>query len=84
MALTLRQYLRTLDKDTLKKLFQNDNLTDYDKEILTKCFIDNFMVAKTCSILHISKTKYHYSLNEALIKLQYSLNDLDKLHTFKL
>lgn len=83
MALTLRQYLRTLKEDTLLKLLKETNLTDFEKDLLHHCFINKYMVEKTCRLLHISKTKYHYSLNEALLKIKYKICDLDKLHTFE-
>lgn len=82
MALTLRQYLRTLEKDKLKELFELETLTKYERNLLTMCFIHKYRVDKTCRLLHISKTKYHYSLNEALIKMQCFVTNLDKLHTF--
>lgn len=79
--LTIRQYLRTLDKRVLQKLFNMTKLTPEELQLVTYAFIDKHKVEKSCRMLNISKTKYHSTLNEALIKLEYQLITLDKLRT---
>ena len=80
--LTTRQYLRQLDKKTLEKLFKIANLSDMEYWLVTYAFIQKRMVENTCAKLSIQKTKYHTLLNEALIKVEYKLRDLDKIRSF--
>lgn len=79
--LTTRQYLRTLEPETLQKLFELSNLTETEYWLLYYAFIKKRMVENTCAKLHIQKTKYHTMLNEALIKVDYTINNLDKVRT---
>lgn len=71
--LTTRQYLRTLSKDELYKIFQNSDLSETEYKLMCFAFIDKFLREKTCLKLHIQKTKYHSILNEALIKINCTL-----------
>ena len=79
--LTTRQYLRQLDKTTLTKLFKIAELSEDEHWLVTYAFIEQRMRENTCIKLNISKTKYHTMLNEALIKLEYTINSLDKVRT---
>ena len=77
--LTTRQYLRTLSKDELKRLFNAANLTKIEYDLLKYAYIYKYLRDKTCLILHIQKTKYHSILNEALIKIDFTLKNLQKV-----
>ena len=79
--LTTRQYLRQLDKETLRKLFELSDLTDTEYWLLTYAFIQKRMRENTCYKLNIGTTKYSTMLNEALIKVEYKIKELDKLRT---
>ena len=79
--LTTRQYLRNLEPDTLRKLFELSKLTESEYWLLYYAFIKKRMVENTCAKLNICKTKYHTLMNEALIKVDYTINNLDKIRT---
>ena len=78
---TTRQYLRDLDKPTLRKLFKIANLNDDEYWLLIYAFVEERMRENTCMKLNIGKTKYHSMLNEALIKVDFTINNLDKIRT---
>jgi hypothetical protein len=80
--LTVRQYLRTLDKETLYKLFEISDLTEDEYWLLRYAFIEKRMRENTCMKLNIGSTKYATMLNIALIKVEYKIKELDKLRTF--
>lgn len=79
--LTTRQYLRNLEPDTLRKLFELSRLTESEYWLLYYAFVQKRMVENTCAKLSICKTKYHTMLNEALIKVDYTINNLDKIRS---
>lgn len=79
--LTIRQYLRSLDKETLKKLFKISELEEEEYWLLYYAFIEKRMRENTCAKLNIRTTKYHSLLNEALIKVDYTIKSLDKIRT---
>jgi hypothetical protein len=89
MALTTRQYLKTLAKsgelDTLRKLFKLSNLSEMEYWLLYYAYVDNNgkgrLRENTCMKLNIRTTKYATLLNEALIKVDYTINSLDKIRT---
>lgn len=81
--LTTRQYLKTLDKPTLRKFFKICELSELEYWLLIYAFVEERMVLNTCAKLSIGKTKYHSMLNEVLIKVEYKIKDLDKLRTFQ-
>ena len=80
--LTIRQYLRTLDKQTLYKLFEISDITEDEYWLLRYAFIEKRMRENICMKLNISSTKYANMLNIALIKIEYKIKELDKLHNF--
>lgn len=79
--LTTRQYLKNLDKQTLKKLFEIAELSEDEYWLLYYAFIEKRMRENTCAKLNIGTTKYHSLLNEALIKIEYTIRSLDKIRT---
>ena len=79
--LTIKQYLRSLDKETLKKLFKISELEEDEYWLLYYAFIEKRMRENTCAKLNIGTTKYHSILNGALIKLDYTIKSLDKIRT---
>ena len=79
--LTTRQYLRTFPKDKLYEIFQNSNLSEIEYKLVCFSFIKKYLRGKTCLILHIQKTKYHSILNSALIKIDFTLKNLEKVRT---
>lgn len=83
MALTTRQYLKRLDKPILRKLFKMANLNELEYWLVIYAFVEERMVENTCAKLSIGKTKYHSMLNEALIKIEYTINSLDKIRTLE-
>jgi hypothetical protein len=80
--ITTRQYLKQLDKPTLRKLFKLASLTEQEYWLVIYAFVEERMRDNTCMKLNIGKTKYHSMLNEALIKIEYTINQLDKIRTF--
>lgn len=79
--LTIRQYLRTLDKVTLDKLFNISELSEDEYWLCRYAFIEKRMRENICAKLNIRTTKYHSILNCALIKLNYTIKNLDKIRT---
>lgn len=80
--LSTRQYLKGLDKPQLKKLFELTKLNDLESWVVRYAFIERRMVENICMRLHIGKTKYHTTLNEALIKIEFKIQEFDKIRTF--
>lgn len=80
--ITTRQYLRNLDKETLKKLFKISELPEDEYWLLYYAFVEKRMRENTCMKLNIRTTKYATMLNEALIKVEYKIKELDKIRTF--
>jgi len=81
MALTTRQYLRQLDKPTLRKLFKICDLTETEYWLMIYAFVEERLRENTCAKLAIGKSKYHTMLNETLIKIDYTIKNLDKIRT---
>ena len=83
--LTPRQYLRQLkrqnEEETIMKLLELSNLTETEYWLMYYAFIKGRMVENTCAKLHIQKTKYHTMLNEALIKVEFTIDRLDKIRS---
>ena len=79
--LTVRQYLRSLDKSTLDKLFTISELDEDEYWLCRYAFIEKRMRENTCAKLNIGTTKYHSLLNSALIKINYTIKNLDKIRT---
>lgn len=78
---TTRQYLKQLDKPTLRKLFKICELSETEYWLLIYAFVEERMRENTCAKLSIGKSKYHTMINEALIKVDYTINNLDKVRT---
>ena len=81
--LTIRQYLRLLDKKTLDKLFILSELTEEEYWLLTYAYIQKRMVENTCIKLNIGKTTYHSMLNVALTKVSIKLKEINKIRIFE-
>ena len=79
--LTIRQYLRNLDKNVLEKLFKICDLEEDEYWLLYYAFIEKGMRDNTCMKLNIRTTKYSTLLNQALIKVEFKIRELDKLRT---
>ena len=79
--LTTRQYLKQLDKPTLRKLFKLAELSEEEYWLVIYAFVEERLRENTCMKLNIGKTKYHSMLNEALIKIEYTITQLDKIRT---
>lgn len=79
--LTTRQYLKQLDKPTLRKLFKLAGLSEPEYWLVIYAFVEERLRENICMKLHIGKTKYHTMLNEALIKIETTINQLDKVRT---
>ena len=77
--LTIRQYLKQLDKPTLYKLFDLAELSDEEHWIVIYAYIEKRMRENTCAKLNIGTTKYSTLLNQALIKLEYTIKNLEKI-----
>ena len=80
--LTTKQYLKNLDKKQILRLIEETKLDYYEKWVLTYSFIEKRMIDNICMRLNIGKTKYFYVLKEALIKIEYTIQDFDKVRTF--
>lgn len=77
--LTIRQYLRTLPKEELYKIFKNADLSEIEYKLVCFSFIYKYLRDKTCLKLHVQKTKYHSILNSALIKIDFTLKNNEKV-----
>lgn len=84
MALTLKQYLKQLDKDTLKKIFDEADLTELEYWLLTYAYIEHRMVLNTCAKLNISEATYHVKQIQALIKINPIIQKYNKLQSFQI
>jgi len=81
MAITTRQYLRKLEKPVLRKLFKIADLTETEYWLIIYAYVEERMRENTCAKLAIGKSKYHSIMNEALIKIDYTIKNLDKIRT---
>lgn len=83
--LTARQYLRHLkrqkEEKTIEKLLELSNLSELEYWLMYYAFVKGGMVENTCAKLHIQKTKYHTTMNEALIKVEFTIDRLDKIRS---
>ncbi len=79
--LSTRQYLKSLDKVTLRKLLKICDLSETEYWLLIYAFVEERMRENTCAKLSIGKSKYHTMINEALIKVDYKIKELDKIRT---
>lgn len=79
MMLKIKQYLKNLDNDTLKKLFKISELEDIEYWVLTYGLIQKRMVENTCMKLNISRAYYFILQNKALIKVYFKLKELQKI-----
>lgn len=87
---SVREYLRNYSKtkegrDTLRKLFrfglENADINEQDFWLLIYAYVEGRMRENTCMKLNIRLTKYNSMLNEALIKINFTINKLDKIRT---
>ena len=88
--ITTRQYLRFYSKDNdgrikLRKLFQmaldEGFITEQEYWLLIYAYAERRMVENTCAKLAICQKTYHIILNQALIKINYTICKLDKMYT---
>lgn len=86
--ITTRQLLKFYSKDKdgrviLRKLFKmardEGNINDTEYWLLIYMFAECRMRENTCAKLNMSSTKLATTLNEALIKIDFTINKLDKL-----
>ena len=76
---TIRRYLRRLEKNQLRKLFDLCNLTDTEKKLLIYAYVKGELVEKTSNELNISPRQYHYIHNVALAKVECKIIELDHI-----
>lgn len=76
-----RQYLKNLDKPTLRKLIDLCDLTEDERWALIFVFVERRMRANICDRFGIEKTKYHSWINEILAKVEVKIRELDKVRT---
>ena len=90
MAITTRKLLKFYSKDKdgrikLRKLFQmaldEGFITEQEYWLLIYAYAERRMVENTCAKLAICQKTYHIILNQALIKINYTICKLDKLYT---
>lgn len=90
MVINTREYLRNYSKtaegrDKLKKLFRialdNGDINEENFWILIFAYVERRMRESTCIKLSVQPTKYNNMLNEALIKINFTINQLDKVRT---
>lgn len=80
--MNIRKYLKALSSIELRQLFDKTELDENEKWILIYVFIQKRMVENICSKLSIGKTKYNIMLNIALIKIYFTIKQLDKVRIF--
>ena len=90
MAITTRKLLKFYSKDKdgrikLRKLFQmaldEGFITEQEYWLLIYAYAERRMVENTCAKLAICQKTYHIILNQALIKINYTICKLDKMYT---
>ena len=88
--ITTRKLLKFYSKDKdgrikLRKLFQmaldEGFITEQEYWLLIYAYAERRMVENTCAKLAICQKTYHIILNQALIKINYTLCKLDKMYT---
>ena len=88
--ITTRQLLRFYSKDKdgrikLRKLFQmaldEGFITEQEYWLLIYAYAERRMVENTCAKLAICQKTYHIILNQALIKINYTICKPDKMYT---
>jgi hypothetical protein len=88
--ITTRQLLRFYSKDKdgrviLRKLFKlardEGNINDTEYWLLIYAYAECRMVDNICAKLAICQKTYHIILNQALIKINYTIRKLDKVYT---
>jgi hypothetical protein len=79
--LTTKQYLKKLDKPTLRKLFKLAELSEDEYWLVIYAFVEERMRENTCMKLNIRTTKYATLLNQALIKVDFKIKELDKIRS---
>lgn len=90
MAITTIKLLKFYSKDkdgriALRKLFkqakENNDITEEEYWLLIYAYAERRMVENTCAKLAICQKTYHIILNQALIKINYTICKLDKMYT---
>lgn len=85
-----RQYLRNYSKTKdgriiLRKLFKialdNGEINENDYWLLIYTYAEGRMRENICAKLNMRTTKYSTDLNMALIRINYTINHLDKIRT---
>lgn len=88
--ITTRKLLKFYSKDKdgrikLRKLFQmaldEGFITEQEYWLLIYAYAERRMVENTCAKLAICQKTYHIILNQALIKINYTICKLDKMYT---
>lgn len=80
--LSTKQYLKNLDKKQILRLIDETKLDSFERWILIYSFIEKRMIENICMRMNIGRTKYFYVLKEALIKIEYKIQEYDKIRTF--
>jgi len=85
MTSSTKNYIKNLDKSTRRKLIEivklEWNLPEIEYWLLNYAFVEERMRENTCRKLHISTTKYSTLLKEVLIKVESTIQQLDKIRT---
>lgn len=85
MSRSTKKYIKNLDKPTRRKLIEivkvKWNLSDEEYWLLIYAFVEERMRENTCRKLNFEKTKYSTLLKEVLIKVESTIQQLDKIRT---
>lgn len=77
--INIKQYLKQLDKETLKKLFKISELDELEYWVLYYGFAEKRMVENTCMKLNISRAYYFIIKNKAMIKVHFKIKEIKKV-----
>lgn len=72
-----KKYLKSLDEEHLKKLFKIAELSELEYWLAYYAIAKKRMVANTCIKLNISRAYYFILYNKILLKLYFTLKNLN-------
>ena len=74
MIQKVKKYLKTLQKEEIKKVIMHPDLTEIEKWLIYYIYGEKRMVVNTCYKLGLSETQFYVTQLVALTKLYYILH----------
>ena len=79
MQFNTKKLLKQFDKDTIKKVLELSDLSELEYWVLLYSIVEKRMVLNTCAKLSISQAQYFIIQKIALVKVNYTLNQIIKI-----